>query len=377
MRTLSGLKVCFVAGTLGNGGAERQLFYILRALRQEGASPHLFAMDRGGFWEERIKNLGVSVTCVGERPSRFARLLRLMKEARKFRPDVLQSQHFFTNAYVALAARFSGSSGIGAMRNNGSSEVSDTGSIGGWLSLHCPRRIAANSQVAIRYAVDCGVSASRLFFLPNVVDTHWFKPSTVSSNEPLTLVAVGRLVKQKRLDRFISILHRLRTELRLNLKGMIVGGGQSNELEKQARQLGLLPEDVQFLGSVSDMRSVYQQAAVCVLTSDHEGTPNVLLEAMACGLPVVSTNVGGVPDIVRHGESGFLFEPENLDGLVTALSELVKNPVLRTEMGKRARTFVERNHSLERLPAYLDNLYQLALPKGTDLPSRDFNYESV
>ena len=377
MRTLSGLKVCFVAGTLGNGGAERQLFYILQALCRAGASPHLFAMDRGEFWEERIKNLGVNVTCVGQQRSRLARLVRLMKEIRKCRPEVLQSQHFFTNAYVALAAWFSGSSGIGAMRNNGSSEVSGTGGIGGWLSLHCPRMIAANSQVAIRYAIDCDIPASRLFFLPNVVDTGWFKPATALGGEQLTLVAIGRLVKQKRLDRFVSILHRLRTDLRLNVKGLIVGKGQPTELQDQARQLGLLPEGVQFLGSVSDTRSAYQQAAVCVLTSDHEGTPNVLLEAMACGLPVVSTNVGGVPDIVRHGETGFLSEPEDLDGFVGSLSELVKNRELRNEMGKRARTFVESNHSLERLPTYLDNLYHLALPKGSALPSRDFNYESV
>lgn len=377
MRTLSGLKVCFVAGTLGNGGAERQLFYILQALCRKGATPHLFAMDRGEFWEVRIKNLGVSVTYVGERGSRLARLLRLMKEMRKCRPDVLQSQHFYTNAYVALAAWFWGLTGIGAMRNNGRSEVNDTGGIGGWLSLHCPRMIAANSQVAIRYAIDCGIPASRLFFLPNVVDTEWFKPLAVSGEEPIALLAAGRLVKQKRLDRFISILHRLRTDFHLNVKGLIAGNGWPNELQNQARQLGLFPDGVQFLGSVADIRSVYRRSAVCVLTSDHEGTPNVLLEAMACGLPVVSTNVGGVPDLVRHGETGFLCEPENLDGLVASLSELVRNRVLRNEMGKRARTFVERNHSLERLPAYLDNLYQLAVPKGSALSPRDFNYESV
>ena len=269
MRTLSGLKLCFVAGTLGNGGAERQLFYILQALCREGATPQLFAMDSGEFWEKRIKNLGVSVTCVGERGSRLARLLRLVKEIRNCRPDVLQSQHFYTNAYVALTAWFFGLSGIGAMRNNGSSEVTDTGGIGGRLSLHLPRTIAANSQVAIRYAIDCGVPASRLFFLPNVVDTEWFKPTTAPVEEPLTLVAVGRLVKQKRLDRFISILHRLRTDLRLNVKGLIVGNGRQDELQNHARQFGLLPDGVQFLGSVSDMRSVYQQAAVCVLSSDH------------------------------------------------------------------------------------------------------------
>jgi glycosyltransferase involved in cell wall biosynthesis len=83
---------------------------------------------------------------------------------------------------------------------------------------------------------------------------------------------------------------------------------------------------------------------------------------MASGLPVVATNVGGVPGIVRHGQTGFLLEPDDLEGLVAAIVELVKNSELRTTMGQRARTYVEENHSLHRLPAYLGGLYQLVLP---------------
>jgi glycosyltransferase involved in cell wall biosynthesis len=206
--------------------------------------------------------------------------------------------------------------------------------------------------------------------LPNVVDTEWFKPSDRSPEEPFTLIAVGRLGRPKRLDRFISILHRLRNNFGLNVRGWIIGSGRQDEdlrveLESQARRLGLLPDIVQFGGTVSDMRSVYHKAATCVLTSDFEGTPNVLLEAMASGLPVVATQVGGVPEIVQHGRTGFLAEPDDLDGLVAPLVELVKNSELRMDMGRRARAFVEENHSLQRLAAYLSRLYELARPKMT------------
>jgi glycosyltransferase involved in cell wall biosynthesis len=229
--------------------------------------------------------------------------------------------------------------------------------------------------MAIRYAIARGVPASRLYFLPNVVDTDWFKPSGSCSNGSLTLIAVGRLVKQKRLDRFISILDRLRTDFRLNVRGLIVGSGCQHEdlrpeLENQARSLGLFPDIVQFRGGVSEIRSFYHEAAVCVLTSDFEGTPNVLLEAMASGLPVVATNVGGVPGIVRHGRTGFILEPDDLDGLVASLFDLLMNRELRTEIGRRARAFVEENHSLQRLPAYLGGLYQQALPREHPLTSR-------
>jgi glycosyltransferase involved in cell wall biosynthesis len=327
----------------------------------------LLSLDQGEFWEEQIKGLGVRVTCVGDGASRLERLFRIVKALRIDPPDLLQSQHFYANAYVSMAAWFLRARAIGAMRSNGRAEVSESGVLGGWLNLHLPPIIAANSQGAIRYAVGQGVPASRLYFLPNVVDTERFKPSGALSEQPLTLVAVGRLVKVKRLDRFISILARLRTDFHLNVRGLIVGPGCQNEdlraeLENQARNLGLFPDFLQFLGGVSDVRSVYQQAGVCVLTSDFEGTPNVLLEAMASGLPVVATNVGGVPGIVQSGQTGFLCEPDDLDGLVAALVKLVKNSELRMQMGRRARAFVEQNHSLQRLPVYLSDLYELALP---------------
>jgi glycosyltransferase involved in cell wall biosynthesis len=371
MRNLSSLKPCFLAGTLTPGGAERQLFYILHALCQAGATPRLVSLNRGEFWEEKIKALGVSVAYVGGSPSRLRRLLRVLKEVRNDPPDVLQSQHFYMNAYAGLAARLLRVSGIGAMRNNGQSETRACGSVGGWLNLRLPQTIAANSRIAMEYAVSCGVPASRLYFLPNVVDTEWFQTAEGGgrrTGEPLTLIAAGRLVRQKRLDRFISILSLLQQDFGLNVKGLIVGSGRQNEdlrpeLESQARGLGLFPDVIQFRGGVADMRPVYHESAVCVLTSDFEGTPNVLLEAMASGLPVVATNVGGIPGIVRHGQTGFLLDPNDLEGFVAVLAELVKNSELRMKMGRRARVYVEQNHSLQRLPAYLSGLYQLALPK--------------
>src|SRR5262245_17804632 len=99
MRSLSRLKLCFLAGTLEQGGAERQLYYILEALCQAGANPRLLSLDQGGFWEPKLQELGVRVTWVGA-GSRWQRLLRIVKELRKDCPDILQSQHFYTNAYV-------------------------------------------------------------------------------------------------------------------------------------------------------------------------------------------------------------------------------------------------------------------------------------
>jgi glycosyltransferase involved in cell wall biosynthesis len=375
MRELAGLKISFLAGTLEHGGAERQLLYILQTLCQGGAAVRVLCLDRGEFWEEPIKSLGVPVVFVGAQPSRLKRLLRIIKELRKNPPDVFQSQHFFANAYVSLAAGLLGSHSVGAMRNDGVSEVLGSGRVGGLLNLRLPRVIAANSQTAIDYAMAQGVPLSRLYLLPNVVDTNCFSPANPTPEGPITLLGAGRLVKQKRFDRFVSILARLRNQFHLNVRGVIVGpspddGSVREELEGQAGKLGLMPDGVEFRGAVSDMAPLYQETSVCVLTSDHEGTPNVLLEAMASGLPIVASRVGGVPGIVQHQQTGFLVEPEDLHGFIAALLPLAKDSKLRREMGSRARTYIECNHSLQRLPSFLNNLYRRVLPhKREPLPS--------
>jgi glycosyltransferase involved in cell wall biosynthesis len=365
MPSLSKLKVCYMAGTLGQGGAERQLFYAIQALQQSGAATRVLSLESGGFWEEPIRQVGAKVTCLGAERSRLKRLIRIVRLLKLEPPDILQAQHFYTNAYATLAGRFLNCKAIGALRNDGRFDLQESGRVGGRINLHLPKMLAANSQSAIRYAIRQGVKASRLYFLPNVVDIERFRPAPGMADRPMTLLAVGRLSIEKRFDRFLSLLHRLRAEQRIDVRGIIVGATRPrqnlrNELEQQAAALGLLPDGVQFLGSISDMSSVYRQATISVLTSDHEGTPNVLLEAMAAGLPVVGTNVGGVPDIIRDGQTGFLIEPADSERLFSATVELIRNAELREKMGAQARAYVEANHSVHRLPMHLNGLYELA-----------------
>src|SRR5947209_1537338 len=142
MSELTQLKVCYLAGTLGQGGAERQLFYALRALGHNRATASVLCLDRGAFWEEPINRLQVSVTWVGQSASRLKRLLRIIKELKKDPPDIFQSQHFYTNAYTSVAALLLKCRGIGALRSNGIFDLSESGRIGGRINLHFLRTLA-------------------------------------------------------------------------------------------------------------------------------------------------------------------------------------------------------------------------------------------
>lgn len=372
MLNLSKLRICYLAGTFGQGGAERQLFYALQALHRNGANVEVLSLERGGFWEEPIKELGASVIWVGQSASRLKRVCSIVKHLKKHPPDILQAQHFYTNAYASVSSLFLNCPGIGALRSNGYFDVTQSGRFGGRINLHVPRIIAANSRSSIQYAIQHGVPARRLFFLPNVVDTERFKPTAPllnnSANAPqpsITLLTAGRLTREKRFDRFISLLHELRTVCGLDVRGCIVGPTRADQdlrsaLERQAAALDLRSDALQFFGSAADMVSLYQQATVFVLTSDNEGTPNVLLEAMSTGLPVVATSVGGVPEIVQNGRNGFLVNPDDPRELINATRRLIEDPALRQKIGAQGRSYVEETHSISRLPAYLTELYGLA-----------------
>src|SRR2546421_4020664 len=108
MRDLERIRICFIAGTLGQGGAERQLFYTLKALRQRGTDVSLLSLSSGEHWEQPIRDLGINIKWVGKVGSRAWRLGRIVSALRMKPPHIIQSQHFYANLYAVAAARVLG-----------------------------------------------------------------------------------------------------------------------------------------------------------------------------------------------------------------------------------------------------------------------------
>jgi glycosyltransferase involved in cell wall biosynthesis len=190
------------------------------------------------------------------------------------------------------------------------------------------------------------------------VDTSQFYPAQSGRNGVVRVVNAGNMRKSKRIELMIELLSLATKKISQTLEAVIAGDGPQRELlESTARKMGLFPGVISFHGKVEDMPKFYRQADIFISTSEAEGTPNVILEAMACGLAVLSTPVGDVPAIIDHGKNGYLIDNRDLQSAEEILFELIKNDALRSAIGKSAREFILAGYSLERLKGHLADLY--------------------
>lgn len=361
MRSSSSLKVCFLAGTLGRGGAERQLSHMLRSLIGAGVETRVICLTKGEPFEHEIRALGVDTSWVGESPYRPFRLKHIIKELRREPAHILQSTHFYTNLYAGMAARAVGIKDIGAVRSNLSSELKCNGLMG-WGHFYLPRHLITNSNLARLKAIKLGISSRRIDFVPNAVEQPGGRKVTNEKHKPICILFAGRLTSEKRPDRFLRVVSQtMQACSEMHVKAVIAGDGPLKpHLKELAQTLGLSPDKLEFLGELADINSAYQEADILMLTSDWEGTPNVLLEAMAYGLPVIATRVGGVPEIVDEGR-GFVTEPSDESGLVAAAIRLIGDSDLRRSFGERGREYVSKSHSIQALGKRLISTYERVL----------------
>jgi glycosyltransferase involved in cell wall biosynthesis len=203
--------------------------------------------------------------------------------------------------------------------------------------------------------LDAGYEPHQVCMIPNAVDLQRFVP-TLPSRVPPTVVFVGRLVPVKGLPILLAAWQKVIACMPARL--VIAGDGQQRgELEGLAQTLGIR-EHVEFMGNVSDVPSALAGASIYVQPSHQEGMPNSVLEAMACGLPVVATRVSGNVDLVADGESGLLVPVADSDALAGALAALLADPARAQAMGRRSREIVERRFAVPSVLEQLLGAYQ-------------------
>ena len=193
--------------------------------------------------------------------------------------------------------------------------------------------------------------------IPNAIPISSQLHPRVFSAHPLRLAFLGRIVQRKGLFDLLEVIAELKSQ-GIDVHLEIGGDGEVAYLKRTLQKLGLA-QQVQYLGWIgtNEKESLFRRVDAYVLPSYAEGMPMSVLEAMAHGLPVVSTNVGGIPDLIDHDITGLLISPGDKVALHSAIKRLVLDPKLIIRLGEKAYERVMEHNKMDTMTKRLINLY--------------------
>lgn len=385
--------VLFLLGNLGLGGAERQAFELARRLPGRGWHAAIALAEDQGPLRQAARGAGIPVHLLGARfdlprsSPRFwwnfasvARRIRCL--AREEGCPVLHAPLFWESVPAAAARVLPrGPRALVCGRRN-TGQFKDARRHYEWIQAAVnpiASAVVPNSRGVYRDTLrrEKFLPRNKIFPIHNGLEVDHFAacaPADVAGEwpqlagaRPLVLVA-AHFKRQKRHDVFLRALQVARREVP-GMRGLLLGDdrGERSAAETLARDLGL-GGAVVFGGQVGDIAPYLRAADIFCLSSDFEGMPNAVLEAMAAGLPVVATRTAGVDEVVLRGRTGFLCGPGDHVGLAAMLVRAARAPGILARMGARAQDLVRQRFSMDAMVDAYVRLYERVLagqpPRG-------------
>jgi glycosyltransferase involved in cell wall biosynthesis len=316
------LKVCHIASGDLWAGAEVQVANLVAQLRKDPSIELALLVMNEGPLAEQGRQAGVLTEVLDERSHGFRTLIGKTKAfVRGFQPDILHSHRYKENVLAAIARSAAGSPALVRTQHGMPEPFARGASLQHRVSLLADRFVArrmTNRIIAVSSDMHRELAriypAQKIALIPNGIDADALAhvPAKTQARARLGIAAevpligyCGRLEPVKRIDLFLDAAKLLR-EQNSNAKFVVAGdGNERSRLEQRAKALDLR-ENIVFLGHRSDVAVVLRALDILSLTSDHEGLPMVLLEALAAGTLVVAREVGGIPEVILHEQNGLL-----------------------------------------------------------------------
>jgi glycosyltransferase involved in cell wall biosynthesis len=367
-------RIAWCITDLDAGGAERALVQIVTRLPGHGWMPQVICLSGPGELVAPLEQAGIPVTCLGARSGRsLGSVPRLTRALRQGRPELLQSFMFHAN----LASRWSGwRMGLPVVCGLRVAERDAP-----WrmrldrLTSRLVAHYVAVSQGVADFAVrECGLPQRQVSVIPNGVDFEKFADASPADLSPWGIPAdarvvlfVGRLHPQKGPDLLLrAAVPALLQEPRLRL--VLAGDGpMRSELETAAHTSGVSAQ-VHLIGRQQDVAGLLKASAVCVVPSRWEGMPNVVLEAMAAGRPVIVSDAEGCVELVEEGVTGRIFSRDNCEELRAALDAVLRDPARGAKLASAAQGIVSQRFTWDSVAAQYAGIYaRLTAPQGVNV----------
>jgi glycosyltransferase involved in cell wall biosynthesis len=370
------LRVLYVVGNFVAGGAERHLLELWRRLDREQFEIEIAVFRSEGQFAGEVEALGWPVHDLGVpetiyTPSGWRGFARLLHRVLAFRPDVIQGYLFGPNLFAALAGRLCRVPVVVVSKRNIDAFETPRQIAAQRLAHRLATHVVAVSVAVGETSVALGARRERVTVIPNGVDVERFAgaladPVVRGANGAPVVGSVGCLAARKDYPNLLDALALLEQRGR-KFHAVLVGEGKEREaLERQVERLGLGGR-VRFLGERPDVERLLPGMDVFVLPSREEGIPNALLEAMAAGRPAVATAVGGTPEVMRDGETGWLVPPRDSAALAEALEAALRDPAEASRRGAAAQRAVRERMSIESMVEHHQRFYAAAV-RGTEAP---------
>lgn len=341
--------LCLIA-TLGSAGAERQMSGLAVMLKQKGYEVEVWYYIRKEFYRPYLEENRVICRFVVDASNSKKRFWILSKHIREYNPDVVISYSKSTNMITSMM-RLLGSKFRLIVSERNTTQVLDRSTKLKFFLYRWADVIVPNSHSQEKFIINTYPQlGNKTKAITNFVDTDVFAPMKQPhhSSEKIRIICVGRLAPQKNVTTFLkamSIVVQKNDTIKVDWFGHDFADEYARNCYESVDKLGLV-DNFEFHPATNDIVTEYQKSDIFCLPSLYEGFPNVLCEAMCCGLPVLCGNVCDNPYIIEEGKNGLLFNPKSAEDIAEKILEICNLSVEDREfMGERSLSIAKEKFS--------------------------------
>lgn len=369
------MRVLHILPDLNPGGAQRMAVHLMRNLDRQRFEVEAVSLFRpiGTDLEDMVSQSGVPIRYLGKRrgpdPRMFAKIAQSL---RSFRPHVIHTHRYILRYALPPMLRYRVPAMVHTVHNPAEKEVDWPGRWIQWMAFKSGVIPVAITQ-EVASSLSCSYRISGFPLIPNGIPIEAYRHPSVNrkvwrsqegfASEDVLFVCVARLSPQKNPALLLeSFAQGPASDPRAHL--LFVGTGElRSRLEKRALALNL-EEKIHFLGVRTDIPETLNATDIFVLSSDWEGHPLSVMEALAAGKPVIGTAVGGIPELVENNKSGLLVPKGDIDTLSGAMSYLVTSAESRRAMEEFSKKRGAEHFDVTVMTKAYEELYETAYAKN-------------